>query len=201
MRPAAVLAIVVFVAWCAAFALAGEPKLGAELAQARYYVAAPVAATAPVSASEDAFPLASTLPPPSSGSGAVVAFTADRGTAVQVTPTVPPPARPPVDGDCESWRPLLTKYGIPYDTAARIMARESGCSMAVNYNPATRDDSLCAFQLNRWGALDAAWTAAGFPRSYMATPEGCVDAAALYYHACGWGPWIKPYDCPGGWPL
>lgn len=106
-----------------------------------------------------------------------------------------------VDGDCESWRPLLESYGIPYDEAHPIMWRESRCTMAINYNPSTRDDSLCAFQLNRWGALDAAWDSAGFSRAYMSTPEGCIAAVAFYYEACQWGPWTRPYSCPGGWPL
>jgi hypothetical protein len=121
----------------------------------------------------------------------------------------PPPLRytnattapAPVDGDCASWRPLLERHGIPYTWAVDIMRRESGCRNVHTYRPSTRDDSYGPFQVNRWGSLDAAWTAAGFPRDYMATPEGAIAAAAVLYDACGAGPWTRPYTCPGGWPL
>lgn len=127
---------------------------------------------------------------------------AQRGEQVQVTDPPPPPEPPsPVDGDCESWRHLLDEYGIPFDQARPVMWRESRCSMAHNYNARTRDDSWGPFQVNRWGNLGPAWDAKGFSAGYMSTPRGSVHAASVYYHACGWGPWTKPYSCPGGWPL
>jgi hypothetical protein len=118
-----------------------------------------------------------------------------------------PPTPQPVKGDCESWRPLLEKYGLPFDRLRPIMWRESRCSHARNYNRRTRDDSFGVLQINRWGSLDRKWTAAGFPRWFMDTPEGGVAAAAFLYHACnrrgngGLGPWTRPYRCRGGWPL
>lgn len=107
----------------------------------------------------------------------------------------------PVDFDCESWAPLLEEFGIPYDEALPVMYRESRCSMAHNYNAQTRDDSWGPLQVNRWGQLGPAWDSIGFDADYMATPRGSVHAASIYYHACGWGPWVKPYSCPNGWPL
>lgn len=119
------------------------------------------------------------------------------GAPMQITD---PPE--PVDGDCESWRPLLAEFGIPYAEARPVMWRESRCSMAHNYNPSTGDDSWGPLQVNRWGGLGPAWDAKGLSAGYMATPRGSVHAASIYYHACGWGPWTKPYDCwGGGWPL
>ena len=118
--------------------------------------------------------------------------------------TAPVPA--PVNGDCESWRPLFDKYGLPFDKFQPIMWRESRCSHVRYYNRRTRDDSIGVLQVNRWG-LDRKWTAAGFPRWFHDTPDGGVAAAAFLYHACnrkangGMGPWTRPYRCPGGWPL
>ena len=124
---------------------------------------------------------------------------AQRRASIQVH--APPAPVAPRDFDCESWRPLLEHFGLPYDRLRPIMWRESRCSQAHNYNPRTRDDSYGPFQVNIYGSLSRAWADAGFPREYLATPYGAVHAAALLYHACGTGPWVRPYGCPGGWPL
>lgn len=129
-----------------------------------------------------------------------------RGTQVQVNPPPPPvtydPEVPePVDFDCESWRPLLEKYDMPFGLFKPIMLRESRCSNARNYSTRTRDDSYGVLQTNRWGRMAAVYDRNGIDRAFHATPEGGVASAALLYHSCGTlGPWTKPYSCPGGWP-
>jgi len=112
-------------------------------------------------------------------------------------PTTTVPA--PVDGDCESWRSLLARYGIPYDEALPRMRRESHCTNAHNWNPSTGDDSYGPLQINLWGR-HGWWSDRGFPVWFVETPEGAVAAAAFLYHACGWGPWQRPYSCWGSWP-
>ncbi len=109
-----------------------------------------------------------------------------------------PPA--PVDGDCESWRPLFDKYDLPFDLFRPMMWRESNCTNAHTYNQRTRDDSWGVLQVNTWH-MRQAWADAGFPVSYISTPEGGVAAVAFLYSHCGLGPWTKPYSCSGGWPL
>lgn len=105
-----------------------------------------------------------------------------------------------VSGDCESWRPLLDKYGIPFDEAVPIMRREAGCRVgAHNGNSGTADDSYGPFQVNRFGSLAAWWDSGGYTAAVMATPEGAVAATAVLYRACGWGPWDRSsgYPCRG----
>ena len=124
-----------------------------------------------------------------------------RGTQTQIIapptpPTTMPPSSPPIDGDCASWKPLLAKYGMPYELFRPVMYRESRCANAHNYNRRTRDDSYGPLQVNRYGSLDAGWNSVGISRSYMATPEGAVHAASMLYHSCGsLGPWTRPYSC------
>ena len=132
---------------------------------------------------------------------------AERGTQVQVNPPPPETYKPevyipdPVDFDCESWRPLLEKYDMPFGLFKPIMFRESRCTNARNYSTRTRDDSYGVLQTNRWGSMAAVYDRNDIDRSFHATPEGGVAAAALLYHSCGTlGPWTKPYSCPGGWP-
>jgi len=109
----------------------------------------------------------------------------------------------PTDGDCESWKPLLDKYGIEFDEVEHIMWRESRCSHVVNDNPATADLSYGVFQVNRYGALARSWDAIGFSEEYMSTVEGSVHAASVLMHACGLGPWDREagYPCYGQTPL
>jgi len=110
----------------------------------------------------------------------------------------------PVNGDCESWRPLVEAAGITdWEGALYVMRRETGglCNNPHAYRRSTSDDSYGNFQINLWGANEAAWAAVGFPRDRIATVQGSIDAAAFLWKACGWSPWRKPYDCPGGWPL
>jgi len=127
-----------------------------------------------------------------------------RGTVVQVdvvvTSTVPVFA--PIDGDCESWHPLVEAAGITdWEGAVYVMRRESGCTNAHAYRTSSHDHSMGPFQVNVWGSMAAAWERLGFSHDYLHTPEGAVRAAAVLWKACGWSPWRKPYDCPGGWPL
>jgi hypothetical protein len=108
----------------------------------------------------------------------------------------------PVDGDCNSWRPLVEAAGITdWQGAVYVMRRESGCSNAHAYRRSTHDHSMGPFQINVWGNMAAAWERAGFSHDYLHTPEGAVRAAAFLWKACGWGPWTGSYSCPGGWPL
>ena len=109
----------------------------------------------------------------------------------------------PTDYDCESWEPLLDKYGIEFDEVEHIMWRESRCSHVVNNNPDTRDLSYGVFQVNRYGALARSWDAIGFPEDYMSTVEGSVHAASVLMEGCGLGPWDRAagYPCYGQTPL
>ncbi len=109
----------------------------------------------------------------------------------------------PTDYDCESWEPLLDKYGIEFDEVEHIMLRESRCSHVVNDNPDTRDLSYGVFQVNRYGALARSWDAIGFPEDYMSTVEGSVHAASVLMESCGLGPWDRAagYPCYGQTPL
>jgi len=109
----------------------------------------------------------------------------------------------PTDYDCESWEPLLDKYGIEFDEVEHIMWRESRCSHVVNDNPDTRDLSYGVFQVNRYGALARSWDAIGFPEDYMSTVEGSVHAASVLMEGCGLGPWDRAagYPCYGQTPL
>ena len=109
----------------------------------------------------------------------------------------------PIDYDCESWEPLLDKYGIEFDEVEHIMWRESRCSHVVNDNPDTRDLSYGVFQVNRYGALARSWDAIGFPEDYMSTVEGSVHAASVLMEGCGLGPWDRAagYPCYGQTPL
>jgi len=120
------------------------------------------------------------------------------GVTTQTTQITPNP----IDGDCESWIPLLNKYGIPYSKqVANVMYRESRCSFLHNYNRKTKDDSWGPFQVNLYGKMAKAYESAGFPYEYVATVEGSIAVAAFLYKACGLGPWTRPYSCKGGWPL
>lgn len=152
-------------------------------------------------------PMTAATPQPSPGpvesvtQAADVTARAERGSTIP-GPTLPPPPTtipPPVDGDCESWRPLLERFGIPYAEALPYMRRESQCSMAHNGNADTEDDSFGPLQANRYGDLAAWWDSGGYTRAVMATPEGSVAAAAVLYHSCGWGPWHRSegYPCYG----
>jgi len=106
----------------------------------------------------------------------------------------------PVDGDCESWRPLFDLVGLPYDKFQPIMWRESRCTNVHTYSKRYRDDSYGPLQVNRWSTAKG-WDNLGYTQEVMATPVGALQAAKVLYDRCGMGPWTKPYRCPGGWPL
>lgn len=116
------------------------------------------------------------------------------GNAIEVPPATFPPAG--VAGDCSTWRPLLEWFGIPFDEARPVMWRESRCDgYAFNGNASTGDESYGLMQVNRYRGLGDWWDSGGFTVEVMRTPTGSIAAAATLWHACGWGPWIKPYGC------
>ena len=88
--------------------------------------------------------------------------------------------------------------------AVYIASREGGCRYAaVNFNPATRDDSHCTFQLNALAGMfqphgelgRLGWTVDNVKASMAA----CADAASDLWVYCGKGPWTKPYRCLQPW--
>ena len=141
------------------------------------------------------------------GVGPVATVTAptlvERGVQVAVAPPPTPPATVPVTvpGECETWRPLVERYGMPWDWARPIMWRESTCSHAFADRPSTADLSVGAFQINYYaGSMAAWWTDSGWPFELTTTdPEAAVAAAGALYAACGTGPWDRRagYPCRG----
>lgn len=119
-----------------------------------------------------------------------------RGASFQVTPVVLPP---PVDHDCDSWRPIVEQYGLPWDGAEWRMRRESHCSHAFNLSSASRDKSAGVLQVNFYGYLERMWNDAGWSWEMVSgDPEAAVAAAGALYRMCGgWGPWTPPYSCGG----
>jgi hypothetical protein len=88
-------AILIFLAWCSAMALAGEPAIGDELNPPVYRVQAPTTGAvtdAPAASTVPTTPARVVASPVSVVEVASVSAYAERGTAVQVAPTVPPPA-------------------------------------------------------------------------------------------------------------
>ncbi|MEX0846600.1 MAG: peptidoglycan-binding domain-containing protein [Ilumatobacteraceae bacterium] len=88
--------------------------------------------------------------------------------------------------------------------AAYIASREGGCRFAaLNFNPSTRDDSHCTFQLNALsgtfgprGELGRrGWT----PAAVVTSLQACSDAASDLWVYCGRGPWTPPYSCKPPW--
>lgn len=192
-------AIAVVVAYCAAQALAPDPALDANLSPAVYAVEVPTAAA------DEAVPAAPAV---------VVATTpARRGTARQVTPTVPPPYQWPGDLPHAPYAPACDRAqatvvaGAMHDVGAsdasvlfmlRTISRESGCRYWVhNVNRRTGDDSYSLCQLNaRAGHFGPGGVLAGWDRWRMLSDftyaaEGC----ARMWSVCGRGPWVRPYGC------
>jgi hypothetical protein len=84
--------------------------------------------------------------------------------------------------------------------AVYVASREAGCEHTrVNNNPATRDDSHCAFQLNTLSGLFTSNGALGkigwTPDLVKLSLQTCADAASDFWAVCGRGPWTKPYYC------
>ena len=88
--------------------------------------------------------------------------------------------------------------------AVYIASREGGCRPeAVNFNPRTKDDSHCTYQLNALSGTFAphgelgrrGWTA----ESVKSSLQACADAASDLWVFCGRGPWVPPYDCKPPW--
>ena len=142
------------------------------------------------------------------GVGPVATVTAptlvERGVQVAVAPPPTPPTTTvlvTVPGECETWRPLVERYGMPWDWARPIMWRESTCSHAFADRPSTADLSVGAFQINYYaGSMAAWWTDSGWPFELTTTdPEAAVAAAGALYAACGTGPWDRRagYPCRG----
>lgn len=130
MRFVAVAAIVLVVAYCAWVALAPQPKLDAELADARYVVAPPATAAVVPIALEDV-PPTSTAPDPARVDPAAAVRVLN---AQQVTPTVPPapvglhglPLAPSGLTACETASFYRAQAGLPARFDG-IIWRESRC--------------------------------------------------------------------------
>lgn len=143
--------------------------------------------------------------PPDVGPVATVtdSTTADRGVQVAVGPPPTPPTTSPalIAGECESWRPLVERYGMPWSWAEPILWRESNCTHAFADRPSTRDLSVGAMQINYYDRSMAAWFAeAGWPFDLVRSdPEAAIAAAGALYAACGTGPWDRRagYPCRG----
>ena len=85
-----------------------------------------------------------------------------------------------------------------------IASREGSCNFrAVNYNPATKDDSHCTFQLNAMAGMfnpngelgRRGWT----KDNVKASMQACADAASDLWVFCARGPWTPPYGCTPPW--
>jgi len=122
-----------------------------------------------------------------------------RGEAFQATGLPPVPNPMPVDGDCDTWRPLLERYGLPWSAFERIAERESGCSHAIADRPSTGDLSAGILQANFYGYLNDMWESAGWSWQMVRDDaEAAVAAAGALYLMCGGtGPWTPPYSCDG----
>lgn len=146
--------------------------------------------------------------PPSTVPDAVTANTAAVGAATVTSRAVRLPERitvpsttieGPVDGDCDSWRHLFDRYGLPWDQFHRIAWRESNCSHAIADRPSTGDLSAGIVQVNFYGYLNDMWEDAGWSWPMVRDdPEAAVAAAGALHRMCGGlGPWTPPYSCRG----
>jgi len=174
VRDVAIAAVAIFVCWCAALALAGEPELDNELAPPVYAVGEPIATTTAVPIPHGAaIPTAATAPPPVGvQSPAVVVASADRGQAIQVTPTVPPPT-------------TLPTYSIPhYDQWVALARCESGGDWQINTGNGYYGG--LQFSLTSWkgagGQQYAAYPHMASAAQQMVTAERLLDMQ-------GWGAW------------
>lgn len=184
-----------------------------------YVVASPVTeATTPPSTASTPVPASTSNRPPAGVDGPVASVTSQptitRGTAVQLTPTLPPPPMP--------WLAAIPEYGnrgactadeatvITSRFAARgaspdsqswalwIASRETGCDTSQhNVNQRTRDDSYGWCQLNaRAGHFGPNGVLAGWDRNRLLTDLAYAsDACAQMWAVCGRGPWQPPYSC------
>ena len=100
------------------------------------------------------------------------------------------PAPAWVAGDCDSFRPLIDKYGLPWDWSRRIMQRESHCDPSA-FNGSGRDESRSLFQLNTKGSMWAAWQrlCGVQTKDQLFDPEWNIKCAAAAYRVLGAKPW------------
>lgn len=101
----------------------------------------------------------------------------------------------------------FARDGADVDTqrwAVYVASRESNCDYTIiTDNPATRDLSMCAFQLNALAGMfepraelgRRGWTT----ENVRASMYNCADAASDLWVFCGRGPWTKPYSCTPPW--
>lgn len=90
----------------------------------------------------------------------------------------------------EQWRPLVSKYDWPIDSALAIMKCESGGNTNNhNYNPKTKDDSWGLYQVNIWGGNARTRP----PATELVKPEVNIDYAYKLWS----GP--KRFGTKGGW--
>jgi hypothetical protein len=191
MRAAAVALILIVVCWAAALALAGDPQLDAELAQASYSVAPPVTAAAVAPPRADASAAASTMqayPLPADPAAAVRIL-----NAVQVTPTQPPPveARTGLHGL------PLAPYGLTDCQTASFYRAQAG--LPAVFDALTYRESRCQPNVGTWccsGLLEIheLWIPrlAGcdvFVRSDLYDSQRNMCAASVVYAAQGINAW------------
>jgi hypothetical protein len=169
MRSVAVAAIILFVAWCAGLALAGDPKLDAELADAAYRVAPPATTTTvPAGVGESQDLTAPGIPLPADP--VVVVAHPVRGQRWQVTPTEPPP--PPV-------------LQIPHYDAWQALARcESGGDWQINTGNGYYGG--LQFSLTSWRGAGGQQYAS---RPDLASPAEQMLTAERLYQMQGWRAW------------
>jgi hypothetical protein len=119
--------------------------------------------------------------------------------AVRVDPpaAAPAPSSDPIEtgfgiepGNCESFRPLMEKYGLPADQFLRIANRESKCLPNV-HNGRGLDDSYGLLQINTrgnlWGELQ--WRCNLTSKEQLYDAETNIACAAALRAAYGDRPW------------
>lgn len=93
-------------------------------------------------------------------------------------------------GNCETFRPLMEKYGLPADKFLAIARRESNCLPNV-HNGRGRDDSYGLGQINTYGNLwgELQWRCGLEYKEQLYDPETNIRCMAELYKAYGMKPW------------
>lgn len=91
-----------------------------------------------------------------------------------------------INGNVESFRPLLAKYDWNTDIMLRIMDCESkGNPLIVNNNPATGDYSVGLFQINLYGAMAKTRPS----EAWLKDPINNIQYAYSLYKSQGYEAW------------
>ena len=129
----------------------------------------------------------------------------DAATATAPAVRVDPPAHEPsaglpddpietgfgiAPGECEQFRPLMDKHGLPADRFLAIARRESNCLPNV-HNGRGRDDSYGLGQINTYGNLwgELQWRCGLEYKEQLYDPETNIRCMAELYKAYGMKPW------------